>query len=118
MAEALMRHYHGKRYDIASAGMHPLGRIPENTAGVLEEAGIAVDGLYSKAISELDLDRFSIIVNLTEYPLEGMVPRSFKGRVVTYRVGDPYGRGMESYRRALESIRALVEEMILKWLEG
>lgn len=52
MAEALLRHHAGDRYDACSAGMeptdvHPLTRV------VLDEVGVDATGLRSKAVGEL-----------------------------------------------------------------
>ena len=48
MAEALARH----RYPAMrpSAGLRPLGYVAEKTLGVLAEAGVSTEGLWSKSV--------------------------------------------------------------------
>ena len=49
MAEALARHFWNNGMEARSAGLAPLGYVPSQTLAVLNEAGIATDGLYRKA---------------------------------------------------------------------
>jgi arsenate reductase len=51
MAEALLRHLAGDRYDAYSAGLEPKGVHPL-TIQALTEAGIGTDGLRSKHVKE------------------------------------------------------------------
>jgi protein-tyrosine-phosphatase len=112
MAEALTRHYQGKAFSAKSAGIFPLGHIPEPTKEVLEEIGVSTAELYSKAVKEIDLNQVSLVVNLTEYALDKVIPLSFKGRIVNRYVRDPYGESLEAYRRTREVIRELVTDKI------
>ena len=58
MAEALLRHAAGDRFQACSAGLEPKPINPL-TLRVLEEAGVATDGLRSKDASEF-LGRVSV----------------------------------------------------------
>jgi arsenate reductase len=51
MAEALLRHLAGDRFEALSAGTHPKGVNPL-TVQVLEEIGVAPTGLRSKSVAE------------------------------------------------------------------
>ena len=51
MAEAFLRHYGGQRFEAYSAGLKPQGINP-HTRQVMQEAGIDLDGQYSKHIKE------------------------------------------------------------------
>jgi arsenate reductase len=55
MAEALARQFFPGPVKIGSAGIDPLGFVTEETIKVLEEAGVATEGLRSKGLSEIDL---------------------------------------------------------------
>ena len=63
MAEALARHYWGEKLTVASAGLSALGYIPRETKKVLEEIGISTQGIYSKGLGEIELDRFQLILD-------------------------------------------------------
>ncbi len=51
MAEALLRHHAGDRFEVYSAGLEPKGIHPY-TVQVMEETGIPLTGQYSKDVRE------------------------------------------------------------------
>ena len=53
MAEALLRHLAGHRYEVASAGTRPAERIHPLAVRVLEERGIPLEGQHPKPAGEL-----------------------------------------------------------------
>jgi protein-tyrosine-phosphatase len=118
MAEALARHYWGETLEVASAGLSALGYIPEETIRVLEEIGISTQGLYSKGLSEIDLGRFQLILDLASYPLEGILPPSFTGRVIHWHVRDPFQDGLKAFRQTRKAIELLVTQKLPEWLDG
>lgn len=116
MAEAIMRHRWKGKYEAASAGISPLGRVSEGTLIVLNEVGIPADGLYSKGLREVELESFDPIVNLSEYPLEQFIPWRYESRIVNCYVNDPYGQSLEAYRRARDVIERLILDKVPEWL--
>lgn len=118
MAEALARHHWGEELEVASAGVSALGYIPEATLHVLDEIGISADGLYSKGLSEVDIDGFHLILDLVLYPLEDMIPPSFTGKVISWHVRDPFQEGLDSFRQTRDIIEWLVTEKLPQWLDG
>ncbi len=56
MAEALLRHEAGDRFEALSAGTRPAGVVQPIALSALEELGVSTQGLYSKHIDEV-LDR-------------------------------------------------------------
>ena len=118
MAEALARHHWGEKLEVASAGVSALGYIPEETKNVLEEAGVSIDGLYSKSLHEVDIDGFHLILDLVLYPLDGLIPPSFKGKVIPFHVRDPFMEGLTAFRQTRDDIEWLVTEKLSEWLDG
>lgn len=116
MAEALARHHRSDVFEAESAGMHPLGSIPAMTRAVLEEVGVSTEGLHSKPIRDIELERVSLIVNLTQFSLKGLIPSQFMGRVGSRFVNDPYGGPIEEYRETRETIQRLVMEDVDRML--
>lgn len=49
MAEALLRHYGGERFEVYSAGLKP-SRVNPLTVRVIEEAGLSTEGQYAKSL--------------------------------------------------------------------
>lgn len=118
MAEALARHYWGEAYTIASAGVSALGYVPENTLAVLEELKISTADLYSKGLNEVELDSFKIILNLAGYPLEGMLPPSYEGEVISWHVRDPYQESLDAFRQTRDAIEWLITEKVPAWMDS
>ena len=117
MAEALARHHWGEAVEVASAGLSALGYIPGETIQVLEEIGIPTRGLYSKGLGEIEIDDFELILDLASYPLEGILPASFTGKVVHWLVRDPFQDSLDAFRQTRNAIEWLVTEKLPGWLE-
>ena len=118
MGEALGRHHWNDALEVASAGLSALGYVPEETTSVLEELGISTHDLYSKGLSEVELDSFDLIVDFLEYPLENLMPPGFKGKVVHWRVRDPFSESLEAFRQTRDTIQWLLTEQLPKWVDG
>ncbi len=112
MAEALARHFWNNGMEARSAGLAPLGYVPSQTLAVLNEAGIATDGLYSKGLSDVRLDDMQYLVNLTQLNVEHLIPPSFSGRLISCYVRDPFGLEIEAYRQVREELSSLVREKL------
>ena len=110
MAEALARHLYPGEVKAASAGINPLGFVTEETFQVLAEMGIATQGLWSKGFEEVNLSEFSLLINLTSYPLDSHLPGDLPGRIISYPVTDPFGASLAMYREARDSIRRFITE--------
>ncbi|SFR81189.1 transcriptional regulator, ArsR family [Marinobacter daqiaonensis] len=65
MAEALLRDMAGDRFEVASAGTEPTRPHPM-ALQVLSEAGIAVDGLHSKHLADLQGEYWDYVITLCE----------------------------------------------------
>jgi arsenate reductase len=109
MAEALARHLAPDLLEASSAGISPLGNVPESTRLVLLEQGVRMDGQYSKGMSDATLLPADVIVNLTGIPGAALFPNAI---VIDWEVTDPYGDDMETYRR----VRGDVEERLHEWI--
>ena len=65
MAEALLRHHGGDRFDVHSAGTVPRGVNPL-TIRVLEESGIDASGARSKSVNEYLDQTFDYVVTVCD----------------------------------------------------
>ncbi|HKF84944.1 MAG TPA: arsenate reductase ArsC [Candidatus Limnocylindrales bacterium] len=65
LAEALFRHLGGDRVEVQSAGIEPKGINPL-TIRVLEEAGIATDGLSSKPVGDFLGQQFDYVITVCD----------------------------------------------------
>ncbi len=112
LAEALARHFWGKDMTASSAGLFPLGHITPNTLDALREAGIPAEDLHSKGLHEVRLRNIDYIVNLTDIKVLGLIPSSFSGKLISYYIHDPFGEGLESFRRVRDELKSLVTERL------
>jgi arsenate reductase len=108
MAEALARHRCGDRWEAASAGINPLGFVAPETLKVLAEIGVSPAGLYSKGLNEIDLREYRLLINLSDRSLQGWIPEDVAAGVRNCPVPDPYGCGLEVYRRSRDAVDQVI----------
>ena len=112
MAEALARHRCGDRWEAASAGLNPLGFVAPETLEVLAEMGVSLAGLHSKGLSGINLREYRLLINLSDHSLQGYIPTDGAVRVLKRPVPDPFGGGLEVYRRSRDAIsRVIIREL-------
>lgn len=69
MAEGLLRHDAGDRFEVQSAGTHPSIVRPEAIA-VMAELGIDLSGHRSKSVKEFDGQRFDLVITVCQHARE------------------------------------------------
>lgn len=109
MAEALARHHAPELIEAESAGISPLGVVSPEALAVLQEMGIRAEGHYSKSINDaLQFFAPEIVVNMSGRKLK----ESFAdAELVDWKVADPYGSDLETYRRICEDIERRVKKL-------
>ena len=80
MAEGLLRHDAGDRFEIFSAGTSP-GRVRPEAIAVMREAGIDISGHRSKSVDEFAGQRFDYVLTVCDNARESCP--FFPGNVVT-----------------------------------
>jgi len=111
MAEALARHGAADVIEAASAGIVPLGVIQPSTLQVLRERGVPCETQSSKGPDEIHRFQPDLIVNLSGYP--GLSTFGHY-EVEDWRVEDPYGDDLETYRRICDDIAARVADLAVR----
>jgi arsenate reductase len=114
MAEAWARHLGNDEVEVASAGTFPLGEITPETFTVMSEKGISLDGQWSKGLREVAPAEMDVVVCMGRGVLCPL-PEDFPGRLKDWKIPDPYGRGLEAFRKARDlieqEVRALLNEL-------
>lgn len=114
MAEAITRNLGGDDVRAASAGLRPFGRIVSGTVHALRQLGYDPRGLASKALDDVDLGDFDIIVSLLGPTGLSHLPANLGADLEAWPIPDPYGEDDEVYlttARELERrIRLLLED--------
>lgn len=109
MAEAIARYDAADVIHASSAGLSPLGSIPELTKQTLKDNGYSADGLTSDKMTHEACDAADIIINMTGRPNEEAFAHHEK--VEDWIVRDPYGEDFETYQRVFEGIQRRVAQL-------
>jgi arsenate reductase len=112
MAEAYANKLGGGRVRAWSAGSHPLGEIVPETATVLAEKGISLEGHWSKPLKDVPVAEMDAVVGMG-CEVVCPVPAGFKGRVIEWNIPDPFGHELSYFR----SVRDLIARQVANLLE-
>ena len=110
MAEAYAKEWFGEIYHVESAGIRPLGFIPEEVKEVLKEDGVnqnIIDELHSKPIDVQKLEEFDCIIVLSDTYF--FAPKDTK--VVFSYVDDPAFSSKEVLISARDKIKDIVSHL-------
>jgi arsenate reductase (thioredoxin) len=116
MAEGLLRHVAGNRFDVYSAGTAPSG-ISELTIEAMREAGIDVSSQRSKSVKEFDGQPFAYVITVCDSARESC-PVFPGGQQLHWSVEDPSdaeARGVplvDAFRSAREELRRRIESFV------
>jgi len=108
MAEGLLRHDAGDRFEVASAGTRPKPVRPEAIAAMLE-IGIDISDQRSKHLSELANERFDVVLTVCDDAREScpVFPGSAKR---LHRAFEDPG-DLAAFRRVRDALRAYLETL-------
>ena len=106
MAESIARRDAADVIDGSSAGLSPLGFVPELTKQTLTQNGYSIESLDSTPVTPEMWDAADIVVNMSGIAKE----RAFTDyqKVEDWDVQDPYGTDPALYQRIHEDIRRRV----------
>jgi protein-tyrosine-phosphatase len=109
MAEAIARYDAADVIEPSSAGLSPLGFLPELTKQTLIQNGYSALGLTSDAVTPEAGDAADIIINMSGRPRE----ENFRNpeKVEDWMVPDPYDDDPQTYQRVFEGIKRRVDQL-------
>ena len=117
MAEGLLRHDGGARFEVESAGVSPTSVRPEAVAA-MRELGIDITGQRSKSVDEFAGQHFDYVVTVCDNAKEQCPVFPSGTRRVHWSFDDPAAAaGDESarlsvFRRVRDEIRARLREFV------
>ena len=119
MAEALLRHYAGDRFDVYSAGLEPKGINPY-TVRVMQEIGLDLAFQYSKDVTEyLGRVNFGYVITVCSNA-EKNCPSTFLGvsKRLHWDLEDPasYVGSDEEILSKFRKVRDQLDERVRTWL--
>jgi len=107
MAQAIGRALWGPTVSVESAGIEAGHNDPatKHAVATMAEMGIDIKGHRSRSVQSLDLSRFDLVIAMTPRIGETLVQLGVDvARIRSVDVGDPYGRGLDTYRAAAKQI--------------
>ena len=115
MAEGLLRHDAGDRFEVFSAGTKPGGVRPEAIA-VMQELGIDLSEHRSKSVAEFEGQRFDYVLTLCDNAIESCP--IFPGNTIAihHTFDDPAGvqgsddQKLAAFRRVRDQLRSFLAE--------
>lgn len=107
MAEALANQLGNGKVQAFSAGTHPLGAISFDTRAALGEKGIALQGHWSKGLTDVPLAEMDVVVEMG-FGVKFRLPADFKGQLIKWQIPDPFSLGLEYFR----DVRDLIESEV------
>ncbi len=118
MAEGLVRHFHGDRFEVASAGIAP-GRVFPEAIAVMAELGIDISQQRSKHVGELVGQPFDFVLTVCDHARESCPV--FPGAVAFHHdIADPVGAvgpepaRLAEFRRARDELLSFLDA----WVAG
>jgi len=111
MAEAIARYDAADVIEASSAGLSPLGFIPELTKQTLTKNDYSALGLTSDAVTPEACDAADVIINMSGRSMEEKFRNPEK--VEDWIVADPYEDDPQTYQRVFEGIRRRVNQLAL-----
>ncbi len=114
MAEGLLRHLAGDRFQACRAGTEPKG-IARLTVEVMREIGVDVSGQRSKSVAEFAGERFDYVITVCDSARERCPAFPGGGERIHWSVEDPAAAeaggepSRQAFRAARDELRARIE---------
>ena len=115
MAEGLLRHDAGDRFEVASAGTNP-GTVRTEAIKVMQEIGIDLSGHRSKHVDEFGAQAFDYVITVCDNANETCPVYPGHGKRLHHAFEDPAAvQGsadvrLASFRRVRDEIRAFLRQ--------
>jgi arsenate reductase len=119
MAEGLLRHEAGERFDVFSAGTRP-SKVRQEAIAIMRELGIDISGHRSKSVDEFVGQPFDYVITVCDNAKESCPVFPGKARRIHWSFEDPAAvEGSEGERRgAFRRIRDQIRERIEAFADG
>jgi arsenate reductase (thioredoxin) len=114
MAEGLLRHLAGERYEVFSAGTHPKGLHPV-TVSVMREAGIDVSDHTSKSVDVFANEQFDYVITVCDRARQHC-PTFPGAQPIHWGFDDPAEESSEMQLRAFRRVREEITQRVRLFL--
>jgi len=118
MAEGLLRHDAGNRYEVFSAGTMSTVVRPEAIA-VMQEVGIDIGGQRSKAVAELAGTGFDFVITVCDNARKSCPVFPGCAQLIHWNVEDPAAiEGGEERLAAFRQARDMLRNLLRSFMQG
>jgi arsenate reductase len=117
MAEGLLRHDGGARFDVQSAGTHP-SSVREEAIRAMAEVGIDISAHRSKSVDEFISEEFDYVITVCDNAKEICPVFPARAQKIHWSFDDPAAAvgdaevRLRVFRRVRDEIRARLREFI------
>ena len=117
MAEGLLRHDGGARFEVRSAGTHP-SKVRREAVAAMRELGIDISAQHSKSVDEFAGQPFDYVITVCDHAREHCPVFPAATRQVHWSFDDPAAAAGDEaarltvFRRVRDEIRARLREFI------
>ena len=119
MAEGLLRHLAGDRFDVCSAGTHPVGLNP-GAVIAMQELGIDISAQRSKSMEEFVDQTFDYVITVCDRAKESCPRWPHMGRLLHWSFEDPAAvlEPAEERRQVFRTVRDHIKTRIEEFLSS
>jgi arsenate reductase len=116
MAEGLLRHLGGGRFEVESAGTHP-GRVRPEAVEAMREVGIDISGHRSKSVDEFAGQEFDYVITVCDHAREHCPVFPARTERVHWSFEDPAAAGGDEAARlaVFRRVRDEIKERLSEW---
>ncbi len=104
MAEGLVNHFRGDRWQAVSAGTHPKGSVHPFAVEALKEIGIDLSQARSKSVVEFRQDSFDLVITVCDDAAEECPVWLGPGRRHHIGFPDPAHGSLDDFRRVRDDM--------------
>ena len=117
MAEGLLRHFAGDRFEVFSAGTRPVGLNP-NAVTAMAELGISIAGSRSKSVDEFTGQQFDYVFTVCDSAKESCPIFPGGGRRLHHSCEDPAAAPADQQLGVFRKVRDQIAERLQQFLRS
>ena len=118
MAEGLLRHEAGDRFEVFSAGLHP-SYVRPNAISVMKEIGIDISNHRSKSVDEFAGEEMDYVITVCDHAAQHCPQFPARAKRIHWSIEDPVAPGGEEaqlmmFRRVRDDLRSRLHQFAAK----
>jgi arsenate reductase len=114
MAEGILRHYAGDKFEVFSAGLAP-SRVNPVAIEVMKEIGIDISNQRSKHVDEFKGQDFDYVITVCDNVKEACPVFNRAAQKIHWSFPDPFCAPAKERINEFRKIRDMIEEKFKQW---